>query len=353
MDTQNRNKSQTGWLVFLLVVFLLAAVILFFLLGQRQTETEVIIPTLRPTILTVEPSATVTLTATTAPSQTPTVTLTQSPTTSPTVSETPAITPTPPTPTSQPGTPIPEFPPLPAVVAVNIPAPNTGGVRHYGKYSELQDGGHLMVGFPATGSVSSASFFIDMYEVTNGQMVAYLNASSLTSISLADWPSEFAQWVDTFKPEAPIKQDESGRWVVIRGENIPARWVSALAARAYCHNRGARLPTLEDWRLAAFWSEENPQRAYPWGDVSVEAKRAVYGAKEPMTVGQLVEGRSWIGAFDMAGNVAEWVQLDEHTFGYIGGSFEDDVATLEKAIQNVTLVDASWALPNVGFRCVK
>lgn len=343
---ENRKKSQTGLLILLLVIVLLMILILFFL-TQREPDTEVVVPTVRPTILTAEPSATVTRTAS------PTMTLTVSPTVSPTVTQTETITSTPVSPTPPAGTPIPDLPPLPPVVAVNIPAPDTGGTRHYGKYSELQDGGHIMVGFPASGTVSTAAFYIDMYEVTNAQLVTYLNASRLTNMSLNSWPGEFAQWIDTFKPEAPLKQDENGQWVVIRGDNLPARWVSALAARAYCANRGGRLPTVEEWKLAALWSEENPQRLYPWGDAPIDTKRALYNAKEPSIVGQYVDGRSWIGVFDMAGNVAEWVQIDEHTFGYIGGSFEDDSATLDKAIQNVTVVDAAWALPNVGFRCVK
>lgn len=347
MDRQNKS----GFFILFVALLLLLVLILIFLLSQREPDTEVVVPTVRPTLMTLEPSATASVTAFPSP------TITISPTTSPTPSASPTNQPTAiltsPTPEPTIGTPIPELPPLPAVVAVNIPAANTGGVRHYGKYSELQDGGHIMVGFPANGTVTSAAFYIDMYEVTNAQLATYLNASTLTKMSLADWPSEFASWVDTFKPEAPIKQDENGTWIVLRGDNLPARWVSALAARAYCANRGGRLPTLDEWKLAAFWSEENPQRPYPWGDVSIEAKRAFYGAKEPNTVGQLVEGRSWIGAFDMAGNVAEWVQIDEHTFGYIGGSFEEDAAGLEKALQTVTVVDASWALPNVGFRCVK
>ncbi len=340
----NRNKSQTGLMIFLLVLILLV-VLLFLLFRPRDTETEIFLPTVRPTLLTPEPTITPsqTTTATPSPSASPsitptlTLTMTVSPTSLPPVLDTPA----------------PELPPLPPVVAVNIPAAVTGGVRHYGRYGELQDGGHIMVGFPAAGNISSAAFYIDMYEVTNAQLVTYLNASRLTSMSLDDWPSEFAKWIDTFKPEAPLKQDENGRWFVQRGDNTPARWVSALAARAYCANRGGRLPTPDEWKQAALWAEANSPRPFPWGSAPPDKAHVWFGETEPNTVGQLVDGRSWIGAFDMAGNVAEWVQVDEITFGYMGGSFEDDAATLEKSMQNVTLVDASWALPNVGFRCVK
>ncbi|KAB2905751.1 MAG: formylglycine-generating enzyme family protein [Anaerolineae bacterium] len=342
----NRNKSQTGLMIFLLVL-LLMAMLLFFLLSTRDTDTEIFAPTVRPTLLTPEQSATATHTAT--------VTATGTASPSPTVTHTVTVTSSPTLlpPTLILDTPAPELPPLPPVVAVNIPAAITGGVRHYGRYGELQDSGHIMVGFPAAGNISSAAFYIDMYEVTNAQLVTYLNASRLTSISLDYWPSEFAKWIDTFKPEAPLKQDDNGNWYVQRGDHSPARWVSALAARAYCANRGGRLPTPEEWKQAALWSEENPLRPFPWGAAPPDKTRAWFGEKEPTTVGQYVEGRSWIGVFDMAGNLAEWVQIDENTFGYIGGSFEDDAATLEKAVQNVTFVDASWALPNVGFRCVK
>jgi hypothetical protein len=320
----------------LLFLILLIIVLLVLLLPSNEPDTEVVVPTLRPTVaVTSTPTQTITPSATATLTVSPTVTFTTSPT--PTASPTSI-----PSATLIPGTATPQLPILPASVIVNVPP--SAITRHYGKYSELQDGGHLMVGFPGADGV--AAFYIDMYEVTNAQMSAYLNASTLLEMPLVGWESN--QWISS--PQLARQPD--GQWVAVEAEqaNWPIIEVSALAARAYCANRNARLPTLDEWRMAALWSESGRQK-YPWGAVVPSDNLLRMNAESAVSVGQYIDGRSWIGAFDMAGNVAEWVQVDETTFGYIGGSFQDTSMTLN--VQEVEIVDASRTLPMVGFRCVK
>jgi formylglycine-generating enzyme required for sulfatase activity len=55
----------------------------------------------------------------------------------------------------------------------------------------------------------------------------------------------------------------------------------------------------------------------------------------------------------MAGNVAEWVQIDAQSFGIVGGSFLDSAIDFDNNLHNVQIVDASQALPGAGFRCVR
>ena len=87
----------------------------------------------------------------------------------------------------------------------------------------------------------------------------------------------------------------------------PISGVSWWDALTYCSSRGARLPTEAEWEYAA----RGPSSlAYPWGDTFVE-EYAVYIANannETQDIGERpLESASWVGAFDLSGNVAEWV----------------------------------------------
>ncbi len=101
--------------------------------------------------------------------------------------------------------------------------------------------------------------------------------------------------------------------------NHPVRWVSCLDAEAFCEWAGLHLLSEEEWEYAAAGPEGWP---YPWGKVWHEPKGKEmsqqwlnWGAKnvnprthmpETWAVGTQRKGRSWVGALDMLGNVAEW-----------------------------------------------
>lgn len=99
-----------------------------------------------------------------------------------------------------------------------------------------------------------------------------------------------------------------------------------LAAR-----RGMRLPTAREW----LWIAAGPRALeYPWGvlpRVSV-ANTLGLDLRRPVAVGTFEQGRSPQGCYDLIGNVAEWVSLDDLAVGpgtlpvsdaaaVVGGSF--------------------------------
>jgi sulfatase modifying factor 1 len=117
-------------------------------------------------------------------------------------------------------------------------------------------------------------FYIDRYEVTNAQFERFGGIAA-----------EASRWTDS---------------------NRPRDHVTWYEARAFCEERGARLPTEVEWEYAA----RGPDSVlYPWGNLFF-ADFVVYidnSNSETAEVGGRPGGASWVGAFDMSGNVKEWV----------------------------------------------
>ncbi len=128
-------------------------------------------------------------------------------------------------------------------------------------------------------------------------------------------------------------------------------------ANAYCTWLNKRLPTVEEWEVAAGVAPLTQRYfRYPWGDrfeanfvnggtPFVTDTRAV-GAFHPV-------GDSSFGARDMAGNVAEWTATPatglDNGFVVKGGSYGDDAEALRLDVQQALArtLQAPW----LGFRC--
>jgi formylglycine-generating enzyme required for sulfatase activity len=119
-----------------------------------------------------------------------------------------------------------------------------------------------------------APFWIDKYEVTQGQFAQFGGQAAQNSY--------FA------------------------GDNCPRENITWFEARDFCALRGARLPTEREWEYAA----RGPDNlVYPWGNTFV-ADNVVYSGNsnsQTANVGSKPGGASWVGALDMSGNVWEWV----------------------------------------------
>jgi len=222
------------------------------------------------------------------------------------------------------------------VKMVKVPA----GCFDMGSDSQAYD--ITTTGVPSGGHICFNSvFWIDKTEVTNAQFTQFGGKAASSS-----------QWTDADRPREHIDWFE---------------------ARDFCLLRGARLPTEAEWEFAARGPDE---LAYPWGS-PLTSDKAVYNTSQTATVGSKPSGASWVGAWDMSGNVYElvatlnlpypyptlgsttelgqWINNDDskNLRTIRGGSFSDkNLGTLRSAYRGTLYPDNNRS-NNVGFRCAR
>jgi formylglycine-generating enzyme required for sulfatase activity len=170
--------------------------------------------------------------------------------------------------------------------------------------------------------VAVESFCLDMTEVT---VKAYNDCTSCT-------PPPLTVDFEGLTPNG--RSFESQFCHGAQSENHPINCVDWSQAKAYCAALGKRLPTEQEWELAA---RGNDERRYPWGNDDATADRlnacgsecsrmlserrravgkgpwpAMYAADDGVpaaaAVGSYPKGAAPSGVLDMAGNVWEWTE---------------------------------------------
>lgn len=210
------------------------------------------------------------------------------------------------------------------------------------------------------------AFFIDETEVTNGQYAQCVAAGVCTPPVRSSASYHPAYYGDpTF-------------------DDYPVIFVTWYDADTFCEWRGGRLPSEAEWEMAAgFDPVQSIILRYPWGDAfdgtklnfcdancprDVADDRVDDGHRDTAPVGSFADGRSPIGAYDMAGNVMEWVSdwydprtyessTDTNPLGPAEGEFKTIrggswlSAADELEIVTRSSFDPSVARVNLGFRC--
>ncbi|MFM7841458.1 MAG: formylglycine-generating enzyme family protein [Nitrospira sp.] len=143
-------------------------------------------------------------------------------------------------------------------------------------------------------TVELDAFYIDAYEVNNARYLEFVKATG-HRIPLHPTNPARTLWKDSRVSPAVAER--------------PAVNVDWHDAAAYCKWAGKRLPTEAEWEKAAKGTED---RRFPWGNVEPTPKHLNFnqqwiGEKTLMPVGSYEAGKSPYGAYDMAGNVWEWV----------------------------------------------
>lgn len=185
-------------------------------------------------------------------------------------------------------------------------------------------------------SVDVASFWLDAREVTVANYRACVGAGACT---------------------AP---DGAPGCTLAEGlEDHPINCVTSDQARAFCTWMQKRLVRNDEWTAAAAGSTG---RLYPWGTEPPAADRldacgpecapsGMYGASDGYVRtapgGSFPLGQTPDGAFDLAGNVAEWVDGTLTSIAR-GGSFADVDA---RAVASTSEQTVAAPGPSIGFRC--
>lgn len=191
------------------------------------------------------------------------------------------------------------------------------------------------------------SFLIDKYPVTNLEYYKFIEASNY-------YPDDTVNYLHHWD-KGIYKQGQ---------ENYPVVYVSYEDALAYARWSGKRLPTEDEWQLAA---QGRDGRIWPWGN-EFHGTKCNNSFDRATPVDAFSKGESPYGVFDMVGNVwqmtADIYSNGNYYFNIIrGGSFyrpdsswwyvEGGPQALNKT-QMLLLVSPGFDRNStIGFRCVK
>jgi formylglycine-generating enzyme required for sulfatase activity len=171
-------------------------------------------------------------------------------------------------------------------------------------------------------------YMIDKYEVTNEQYRKCVEAGNCTAPTECDYGE-------------PTYEDSA------KG-NHPVVCVNWDMSKSYCEWSGKRLPTEAEWEKAARGTDG---RTYPWGE-GIDCDHANYWGKDGGCVGDTTEvgsypaGVSPYGAYDMAGNVWEWVSSEYKSYPYRADDGREDLTSRS----NRVIRGGSWNIIDYNSR---
>ncbi len=222
--------------------------------------------------------------------------------------------------------------------------PRNPTMRNMKKEFERMEG---MVTLPAgtVGGRQVDPFNLDIYETTNKEFLEFVKANpdyqkggKLSKLSDKDY---LVHWSDTLRFDDDL-------------DNRPVVFVSQPIAEAYCKWRKKRLPTSDEWGLAA----GEGRRKYPWGDKepteeTANFNKGLFGKPEPG--GAYPQGRTPEGVYNMGGNVWEITSTREGELAVArGGCYYDKPEFLESSYRGTRSRDhLDYSSRFMGLRCAQ
>jgi formylglycine-generating enzyme required for sulfatase activity len=216
---------------------------------------------------------------------------------------------------------------------------------------------------PTDRRVQLADFFIGKYEVSNDDFRAFVTGGGYLKREYWKHPivkdGAAIEWADAMRllvdrTGLPGPREWSNQNPPEGKGDHPVTGVSWYEAAAYAAFRDTELPTVFQWEKAAR-NAARPSPGFnvmPWGPLSPGAtllRRANFAAGT-MPVASNEFGMSPFGAYNMAGNVAEWTRNDSSD-GFIatGGSWGDPLYSFAQFGGRPGLFSSN----KLGFRVVR
>ena len=164
-----------------------------------------------------------------------------------------------------------------------------------------------------------APFWIDRTPVTNGEYLEFMSDGGYRRSEL--WSKPGLAWLAESKAEAPkYWWRENGSWlrrsmdrVTAPDPDAPVIHVCYHEAEAFARWAGKRLPTEQEWEVAASWDlARSVARDYPWGNTEATARLANVDqlAFDVAPVDSFEANVSAAGCYGMIGDVWEWTSSD-------------------------------------------
>jgi formylglycine-generating enzyme required for sulfatase activity len=217
------------------------------------------------------------------------------------------------------------------------------------------------------GTMQVPTFDLDRFEVTRAQFVAWLEELLTRGNAVVSngqlVRQKDGQLLADFRQCDPVVTLHRAQIKIEHGfDRDAAACMTFAAASDYCRNRGATLPTLAQWQLAAAGREH---RLLPWGGTTVSCDDAVFGRdkfgpcaheeQRAQSIDRVDRDVTPDGVHAMGGNVSEWVNYPADTVHAVvehpavGGSWVGGPADLSTA--NVRWLGAESLAATIGFRC--
>ena len=162
-------------------------------------------------------------------------------------------------------------------------------------------------------------FWIDRTPVTNAEYLEFVESGGYTVRD--HWTPEGWAWLTEAAVGAPKHWSRAGgEWTTRSMDRVmplpldhPVIHICYHEAAAYARFAGKRLPTEQEWEIAASWDPATgDSRPYPWGSEPATSEIANvdqlgFGTSP---VGAYAANVSALGCIDMIGNVWEWTASD-------------------------------------------
>lgn len=209
--------------------------------------------------------------------------------------------------------------------------------------------------------VEVESFYMDVYPVTNGNFLAFVEKNKRWQKSKIKRLFADKNYLFNWKSDTQFENPKF--------KNYPVTNVSWYAANAYCECQGKRLATVNEWEFVAMANEKMPDarkdKLYNQYILDWYEKPKAFQNEVGNTF------KNYYGVYDLHGLVWEWtsdfssilltgesrsdVTTDKNLFCGSGSLNASDLmnyaAFMRYAFRGSTKAD--YAIRNLGFRCVK